>query len=209
MLVGMTRHDPDRLRNIIESEASVDRASSSGEVDARTSFDGSLNENLFGDPDVQKALESRDVMDQQGDAQEDPITNDSAPEWKSENEDSASDKEGDEYAADESDDDIVDATVSPSPMKNRTRSKAQKVTIPEPPLNLRTKYLAHGLASVFMPAQLRYARVELPNTSDRDKTRISSQALPARSLQFAKGEPAVVDKIDQFKNARQRRQTQT
>ena len=70
MLVGMTRHDPDRLRKIMESEASVDRASSGDEVDARTSFDGSLNDNLFDDQDVQKALESRDAMDQQGDAQE-------------------------------------------------------------------------------------------------------------------------------------------
>ena len=47
------------------------------------------------DQDVHKALESRDVMDQQGDAQEDPITNDSAPELESENEDSALDKDGD------------------------------------------------------------------------------------------------------------------
>ena len=55
MLVGMTRHDPDHLRRrIMESEASVDRASSSDEVDARTSFDVSLNENLFGDPNVQR-----------------------------------------------------------------------------------------------------------------------------------------------------------
>ena len=89
MLVGMTRRDPD-MRRISNSEASVDRASSSDEVDARTSFDGSLNENLFADTDVQKALESSDVtvMDQQGDAQEDPITCDSAPELESENEDS-------------------------------------------------------------------------------------------------------------------------
>ena len=88
MIVGMTRHDPDHLRKIVESEASVDQASSSDEVDGRTSFDGSLNENLFADTDVQKALESSDVMDQQGDAQEDPITCDSAPELESENEDS-------------------------------------------------------------------------------------------------------------------------
>ena len=32
MLVGMTRHDPDRLRRIKDSEASVDQASSSDEI---------------------------------------------------------------------------------------------------------------------------------------------------------------------------------
>ena len=71
MLVGMTHHDPDRLKRITESEASVDRASSSDEVDARTSVNWSLNENFFDEPDVHKALESRDAMDQQGDTQED------------------------------------------------------------------------------------------------------------------------------------------
>ena len=49
----------------------------SDELDAHTSFDRSLNEDLFGDPDVQKALESRDVMDKQGNAQEDQIAEDS------------------------------------------------------------------------------------------------------------------------------------
>ena len=122
LMVGMTHHDPDRLRQITESEASVDRASSSDEVNARTSFDGSLNDDLFGDTDIHKALESGDVTDQQGNAQEDPIMNDSAPELESGNEDSASDKDGDECATAESDDEIVDETVSPSPMKNHTRS---------------------------------------------------------------------------------------
>ena len=132
MLVGMTRHDPDRLTRIKESEASVDQASSSDEIDARTSLDGSLDENLFDDQDVQKALESRDVMDQQGDAQEDQIADDSTPELESDSEDSASDKEGDECTAAESEDNIVDETVSPSPTKIRTRSKSRKVIIPAP-----------------------------------------------------------------------------
>ena len=116
----------------MESEASVDRESSSDKVDARTSFDGSLNENLLGDTYVQKALEFRDGMGQQGDAQEDPITNVSVPELESENEDSASDKDGEECVAAESDDAIADETVSPSPMKNRARSRSQKVVIPDP-----------------------------------------------------------------------------
>ena len=94
----MTRHDPD-MRRISDSEASVDRESGSDEVDARTSFNGSLNENLFDDHYVQKALMSRDVMDQQGDAQEDPNAEDSTPELETDSEDSASDKEGEECAA--------------------------------------------------------------------------------------------------------------
>ena len=47
-------------------------------------------------------LESRDVMDQHGHAREDPVMNDSAPELESENEDSATEKGGDECAAAES-----------------------------------------------------------------------------------------------------------
>ena len=99
MLVGMTRHDPDHMRRISDSEVSVDRALGSDEVDAQTSFDRSLNEDLFGDPDVQKALESRDAMDQQGDAQADQIAEDSTPELEPYSEDSALEKDDDEYAA--------------------------------------------------------------------------------------------------------------
>ena len=77
LMVGMTHHDPDFLRHIMESD----------EVDAQKLFDsdGSLNEDLFGDTYVHKALESRNGMDQQDDAQEGRIMNDSAPELESEN----------------------------------------------------------------------------------------------------------------------------
>ena len=101
-------------------------------------------------------------------------------------EDSASDKEGDECAAAESLDDIVDETIPPSPAKIRARIKSRKVIIPAVVLHqycaltLRTKNIAHGLASVLMPVQPRYARMVLPNTSA--ETRIRSQALPARRL---------------------------
>ena len=99
----------------------------SDEFDAQTSFDWSLNEDLSGNPDVQKAWESRDVIDQQGNAQADQIAGDSTPELEPDSEDSALDNDGDKYAAAESEDDIVDETVRPSPMKIRTRSKSQKV----------------------------------------------------------------------------------
>ena len=49
-------------------------------------------------------------MDQQGDAQEDQIADseDSTPELEPYSDDGASDKDGDEYAAAEPEDDIVD-----------------------------------------------------------------------------------------------------
>ena len=52
-------------------------------------------------------------MDQQGDAQEDQIADseDSTPELEPYSDDGASDKDGDEYAAAEPEDDIVDKTI--------------------------------------------------------------------------------------------------
>ena len=44
----------------------------------------------------------------------------------------ASDEDGDEYVAAESDEEIVDETLRLSPMKNSTSSKSQKVVVPEP-----------------------------------------------------------------------------
>ena len=51
MLVGITRRNPD-MRRISDSDASVDRghrALGSNELDAQTSFGGSLNAILFGE----------------------------------------------------------------------------------------------------------------------------------------------------------------
>ncbi len=56
---------------------------------------------------------------------------DAAIEQESNHEDSASDKEGNECAAAESDDDIMDETILQSPVKNRTRSKSRKVGVHE------------------------------------------------------------------------------
>jgi hypothetical protein len=47
-------------------------------------------------------------------------------------EDRASERGGDECTAADSDDGIMDETIRPSPMKNRTRSKSRKVSLPEP-----------------------------------------------------------------------------
>ena len=119
MLVVITRRNPD-MQRISDSDASVDRVLGSDELDAQISFDWSLNKNLFGEQDVQKAFESRDEMDQQGDAQEHKYVEDSPPRLERYLDDSASDNDGDEYAAVESEGDIVDETVRPSPMKLRS-----------------------------------------------------------------------------------------
>ena len=57
---------------------------------------------------------------------------DSTPELEACSNDSASDKDGDECEAVESECSIVDETVRPSPIKMRTRSKARpKMVIPD------------------------------------------------------------------------------
>ncbi len=55
----------------------------------------------------------------------------SANEQGSEDEDSASDKDGDECAAAESEEEIVDETVPQSQLKNRISSKSRKVIVPK------------------------------------------------------------------------------
>ena len=122
MLVGITRHNPDSRRTS-ECDAFVDRVPGNDEFDAQMSNE-SVNEDLFGDQYVQKTLESRDVMDQQGSAHNYQQDEDSIPGLESYTNDSASDSDGNEYAAVESECSIVDETVRPSPMKMRTRSKA-------------------------------------------------------------------------------------
>ena len=88
------------------------------------SFNESVQEELFGDQYIHKTLASRDVMDQQGSAQEDQRDEDSIPELEPYTNDSASNNDGNECAAVESECSIVDETVRLSPMKMRTRSKS-------------------------------------------------------------------------------------
>ena len=114
MLVGITRHNSD-MQRISECDVTVDRALGSEDVDAQTSFDGSLNEDLFGEQYVQNTLEPRDEMDPQGGAQEDLHAEDSLPWLEPYSDDSASDSDGEECAAVESEDEIVDKTIHPSP----------------------------------------------------------------------------------------------
>ena len=69
-------------------------------------------------------------MDRQGDAPKTLSTEDL--DQDPEPEVGVSDEDGCECVAPESDEEIVDETLYQSPMKNRTRSKSQKVIVPEP-----------------------------------------------------------------------------
>jgi hypothetical protein len=80
----------------------------------------SLTEILFGTPDIEKTSESGDATHARGDAQ--GVVMD---------EDSASDKDGDEYAAAESEDELLIEKIPQSPVTNRTRIKSRKVVIPD------------------------------------------------------------------------------
>ncbi len=82
----------------------------------------SLTEILFGTPDIQKASESGIATDARSDREDVPM-----------DEDSASVKEGNGYAAAESEDELVFETVPQSPMTNQTRSKSRKVIITDAP----------------------------------------------------------------------------
>jgi hypothetical protein len=75
-----------------------------------------LTEIWVGTSDIQKASKSRDATDARVDAQDVLM-----------DEDKASDKEGDGYAAADSEDELVFETNPQSPITNQTRSKSQKV----------------------------------------------------------------------------------
>ena len=80
---------------------SVEQVHGNDEVDAEMSFHEYAQEDLFGDRNVQKTLESRDVMDQQDSAQKDQQNEDSIPGLEPYTNDSASDSDSDEYAAEQ------------------------------------------------------------------------------------------------------------
>ncbi len=94
------------------------------------SIDGSCTNELFGTPENQELSESRDATDARGDALKtlttEDLEQDPGPEV------SVSDEDGDECVAAESDEENVDETLRQSPMKDSTRSKSQKVAVPEP-----------------------------------------------------------------------------
>jgi hypothetical protein len=55
-MTGMNHHYLDSILQINESEAFVDHRESLDEVEARLSIDGSCTNELFGTPEIQKAL---------------------------------------------------------------------------------------------------------------------------------------------------------
>ena len=69
-MVGITRRNSVSRRSS-ECDAFVDRVPGNDEINASMSADESMQQDLFGEQNVQKTLELRDVMSHQGDAQED------------------------------------------------------------------------------------------------------------------------------------------
>ena len=71
MLVGFTRYEHKNLQHNKERAASVERESSSDEVESRTSVDGTMTEDLFDDsPIIQEVLTAGDATVVREDAQE-------------------------------------------------------------------------------------------------------------------------------------------
>ncbi len=129
-LAGMKRHDLDHIEQVKASEASPDCRESLDEVEAYLTTNGIRTNDLFGSPMFQQSGESGDAMDTQGDAPETLQTVDLYPDYESEV--GVSDEDGGECVAPESDEEIVDRKLCQSLMKNSTRSKSQKVIVPEP-----------------------------------------------------------------------------
>ena len=77
MQVGYTRYDHKNAECNREREASVERDLSSDEVEAQTSVDWSVHEELFGDNQAQDPQLDRDAMDARVEAQE-PSMDDSS-----------------------------------------------------------------------------------------------------------------------------------
>ncbi len=127
-LAGMKRHDLDSIEQVKEREASTDCRESLDEVKAYLATDEICTNDIFGSPKIQQPGESGDATDTQGDALETLSTEDLYQDLEPEV--SVSDDDGGEFVAPESDEEIVDETLYQSPMKNRTRSKSQKVVVP-------------------------------------------------------------------------------
>ena len=139
----------------------------------------------------------------------DPSAYDSTPELECDSEVIASDKEGHECAAAESDDDIVEETVSPSQMKNQTRSKARKVTIPVPIMCADSEDEEHYRKRTHAsPAPLRAGGIsKYFRRNSKQFPSIARKKLAARKGRA--GSRGLEDESDQFKNACHRGQTRT
>ena len=147
-----------------------------------------MTDDSFDNTYTQKVLAPGDVPDAQDDAQDATTMNDPAPEQGSATEGSALDSASKECTTAEQEEEIVDQTVQPNPMKNQTRSKSLKVVIPVPCAPLMCSYSKDELprqqlssaSSVTMPVQQHNTQMDMPSISD--KTRINFQVLSARGL---------------------------
>ena len=132
MMVGITRRNTES-RRISECDEYQAQAWGNDEIDAQMMTDESMHqENLFGRPDVQEALELREAIRKQDDARDQHAEEPNVV-LEEYSDDGALDEDDKYHESVESECSIVDETIQPSPMKMRTRSKARRtLVIPEP-----------------------------------------------------------------------------
>ncbi len=131
MLVGYTRHDHKDATCNRERAAAEERVSSSDEVEARMSINGSLQENLFGDNQAQDLLQVRDAMNAQDGVSEQSMDASNTCEQCHEEDDTRADAPVEHQATDQ-EGSIIDETLNLSTVKDRTRSKSKKYGIQSP-----------------------------------------------------------------------------
>ncbi len=106
-------------------------------------------------------------------------------------EDSASDKDCDEYAAAESEDEIVFETIPQCPMANLARNKSRQGLVPDALIFSDSE---DKLPRLQLNKHTHIIQVQVDIPSIFDETRISTRVLPARSLMLASEALATVDK---------------
>ncbi len=125
MLVGYTRHDHKEAACNSEHAAAEERVSSSDEVEAQISIDGSLQEDLFEDNQTKDLQQVRDAMNAQEEVSEPSMDDSNLCEQSQEDDDTGVDVPVENQMI-EQEDSIIDETLDLSTVKDRTWSKSKK-----------------------------------------------------------------------------------
>ncbi len=132
MLVGYTRHDHKDAACNSERVAAEERVSSSDEIEARMSIDGSLQDDLFGDNQAQEGQDLQqvtDAMNAQEEVSEPSMDGSNMCEQGQEDGDTGVDAPVENQATDQ-EDSIIDETLNLTTVRDCTRSKSKKVRYP-------------------------------------------------------------------------------
>ena len=130
MHVGYTRYDHKDAACNRERVGAVERELSSDEIEAQTSVDGSMHEELFGDDQAQDPQPDRDAMDARVEVQDPSMDSSNTCEQSQDNDGDSGAEEPVENQATDGDESIIDETLDTSTVKDRTRSKSKKYNIP-------------------------------------------------------------------------------